>query len=205
MRIVTLNLLRDLTRWDERKQMLLDEFERLQPDVIALQEVALPLNTAEWLAKRLSGYDVHLAPKSGRMGVREALARARRAGVKLFLFTNQSGVGRRLFDMATLNAIHEKMMRLVAQAGGRIDAVFFCPCAAEANCECRKPRAGMFREISERFGVVVVEDVRGQDVADVGALTVFVGDALCLFQQPVRRQWRVGSWQTELAQVVGIR
>ena len=39
MRIVTLNLLRDLTRWDERKQMLLDEFERLQPDVIALQEV----------------------------------------------------------------------------------------------------------------------------------------------------------------------
>jgi endonuclease/exonuclease/phosphatase family metal-dependent hydrolase len=74
MRIVTLNLLRDLTRWDERKQMLLDEFERLQPDVIALQEVALPLNTAEWLAKRLRGYDVHLAPKSGRMGVREALA-----------------------------------------------------------------------------------------------------------------------------------
>jgi endonuclease/exonuclease/phosphatase family metal-dependent hydrolase len=74
MRIVTLNLLRDLTRWDERKQMLLDEFERLQADVIALQEVALPLNTAEWLAQRLRGYEVHLAPKSGRMGAREALA-----------------------------------------------------------------------------------------------------------------------------------
>ena len=82
MRIVTLNLLRDLTRWDERKQLLLDEFEQLQPDVIALQEVALPMNTAEWLAARLRGYAVHLTPKSGRMGAREALATLSRLPVR---------------------------------------------------------------------------------------------------------------------------
>jgi endonuclease/exonuclease/phosphatase family metal-dependent hydrolase len=82
MRVVTLNLLRDLTRWDERKQLLLAEFERLQPDVIALQEVALPLNTAQWLAERLHGYAVHLTPKSGRMGAREALATLTRLPVR---------------------------------------------------------------------------------------------------------------------------
>ncbi|MCX6019867.1 MAG: endonuclease/exonuclease/phosphatase family protein [Chloroflexi bacterium] len=82
MRIITLNLLRDLTRWDERKHLLLDEFEHLQPDVIALQEVALPLNTAEWLAARLRGYSVHLTPKNGRMSTREALATLTRLPVR---------------------------------------------------------------------------------------------------------------------------
>lgn len=86
-------------------------------------------------------------------GSAEAIARLNHAGYHVVIATNQSGVGRRLFDMATLNAIHEKMMRLVGQVGGRIDAIFYCPCAADANCECRKPRAGMFREIAERYGV----------------------------------------------------
>jgi D-glycero-D-manno-heptose 1,7-bisphosphate phosphatase len=67
--------------------------------------------------------------------------------------TNQSGIGRGLFDMATLNAIHDKMFRALGQHGGRIDAVFYCPCAAEANCDCRKPSPGMFRDIAQRFGV----------------------------------------------------
>jgi len=114
-------------------------------------------------------------------GSAEAIARLNHAGYHVVVATNQSGVGRGLFDMATLNAIHEKMMRLVAQAGGRIDAVFFCPCAAEANCECRKPRAGMFREISERFGVdltgapSVGDSLRDlQASAEVGARPILV-------------------------------
>ena len=86
-------------------------------------------------------------------GSADAIARLNHAGYHVVVATNQSGVGRRLFDMATLNAINEKMIRLVAQAGGRIDAVFYCPCAAETPCECRKPKPGMFREIGERFGV----------------------------------------------------
>jgi D-glycero-D-manno-heptose 1,7-bisphosphate phosphatase len=67
--------------------------------------------------------------------------------------TNQSGVGRGLFDMDTLNAINEKMIKAVAAVGGRIDAIFFCPHAADSTCECRKPRPGMFREIGERFHI----------------------------------------------------
>jgi D-glycero-D-manno-heptose 1,7-bisphosphate phosphatase len=95
------------------------------------------------------------SPDEFRMipGSAEAIARLNHAGYHVVVATNQSGVGRRLFDMATLNAINEKMMRLVAQAGGRIDAVFFCPCAAEEKCACRKPEPGMFREIGERYGL----------------------------------------------------
>jgi D-glycero-D-manno-heptose 1,7-bisphosphate phosphatase len=50
--------------------------------------------------------------------------------------------------MDTLNAIHEKMHKTVAAAGGRIEAIFYCPHAADAECDCRKPRSGMFQRIA---------------------------------------------------------
>jgi D-glycero-D-manno-heptose 1,7-bisphosphate phosphatase len=86
-------------------------------------------------------------------GSLEAIARLCQAGYRVVVATNQSGVGRGLFDMPMLNAIHEKMHKACAQAGGRIDAVFFCPHAADANCECRKPKSGMIREVAERYGM----------------------------------------------------
>jgi D-glycero-D-manno-heptose 1,7-bisphosphate phosphatase len=86
-------------------------------------------------------------------GSLEAIARLHHAGFRVVVATNQSGVGRGLYDMATLNAIHEKMHKAIAQAGGRLDAVFFCPHTADSRCECRKPRAGMLHEIGNRFGV----------------------------------------------------
>ena len=84
-------------------------------------------------------------------GSLEAIARLTQTGHQVVVATNQSGVGRGLFEMATLNAIHDKMHRAVGQAGGRIDAVFFCPHAPEANCGCRKPRAGLYEDIGRRF------------------------------------------------------
>ncbi|WP_341678146.1 D-glycero-beta-D-manno-heptose 1,7-bisphosphate 7-phosphatase [Niveibacterium sp. SC-1] len=86
-------------------------------------------------------------------GSLEAIARLNQAGWRVALATNQSGVGRGLFDMDTLNAIHEKMVRALAAVGGRIDAIFFCPHAADSTCNCRKPRAGMLEDISLRFNV----------------------------------------------------
>lgn len=96
-------------------------------------------------------------------GSLEAIARLNQAGFRVVVASNQSGVGRGLFDMATLNAIHAKMHKLVAQAGGRIDAVFFCPHAADSKCACRKPKPGLFQEIGSRLhldlkGVFAVGD-----------------------------------------------
>lgn len=92
-----------------------------------------------------------------------AIARLTHAGYRIAVATNQSGVGRGLFDLATLAQIHAKMQHAVASAGGRIDAIFFCPHPADANCGCRKPRPGMIHEILHRFdvppgGVFVVGD-----------------------------------------------
>jgi D-glycero-D-manno-heptose 1,7-bisphosphate phosphatase len=86
-------------------------------------------------------------------GSLEAIASLTQAGYRVVVATNQSGVGRGLFDMPTLNAIHEKMHKACAQVGGRIDAIYFCPHAADAGCECRKPKSGMIAEIAERYGM----------------------------------------------------
>jgi len=81
----------------------------------------------------------------------EAIARLNQHGYRIAVATNQSGIGRGLFDMATLNAINDKMMELVFRQGGRIDALFFCPHTAAEECACRKPRTGMLEEIAARF------------------------------------------------------
>ena len=81
----------------------------------------------------------------------EAIARLNQGGFRVAVATNQSGIGRGLFDMATLNAINDKMMEMVFRHGGRIDALFFCPHTAAEECNCRKPRTGMLEEIAARF------------------------------------------------------
>jgi D-glycero-D-manno-heptose 1,7-bisphosphate phosphatase len=86
-------------------------------------------------------------------GSLEAISRLNHAGFRVVVATNQSGLSRGLFDMETLIAIHDKMYKALAEAGGRLDAIFYCPHAADSACECRKPKAGMLREIALRFGV----------------------------------------------------
>jgi D-glycero-D-manno-heptose 1,7-bisphosphate phosphatase len=90
-------------------------------------------------------------------GSLEAIARLCQADYRVVVATNQSGIARGLFDMPTLNAIHDKMHKAVALAGGRIDAVFFCPHGPEADCHCRKPRHGMLEEIASRYNMSLAE------------------------------------------------
>ncbi|MBI3069419.1 MAG: D-glycero-beta-D-manno-heptose 1,7-bisphosphate 7-phosphatase [Betaproteobacteria bacterium] len=86
-------------------------------------------------------------------GSLEAIAELNQAGFRVVIASNQSGLARGLFDMAALNAINDKMHKALGQAGGRIDAIFYCPHAAEANCACRKPKTGLFDEIARRLNV----------------------------------------------------
>jgi D-glycero-D-manno-heptose 1,7-bisphosphate phosphatase len=85
------------------------------------------------------------------VGSLNAISRLNQAGFHVIVATNQSGIGRGLFDMAALNAIHDKMHKALAQAGARIDAIFFCPHAADDHCNCRKPKTGMFDDIAHRL------------------------------------------------------
>jgi D-glycero-D-manno-heptose 1,7-bisphosphate phosphatase len=86
-------------------------------------------------------------------GSLEAIARLNQAGYRVVVASNQSGIARELFDMCSLNAIHQKLHGAAQQVGATIDAIFFCPHAAVDNCDCRKPKAGMFDEIGKRFKV----------------------------------------------------
>jgi D-glycero-D-manno-heptose 1,7-bisphosphate phosphatase len=94
--------------------------------------------------------------------------------------SNQSGVGRGLFDMDTLNAIHDKMTKCLAQVGGRLDAIFFCPQSADSTCKCRKPKPGLLTEISQRFNVSLTGvPVVGDSLRDMQA-AVAVDASPCL-------------------------
>ena len=95
----------------------------------------------------------------------EAIARLTLNDYRVVVATNQSGVARGLFRLETLMQMHDKMHQLVADAGGAIEAVFYCPHGPEEGCDCRKPKPGMFKDISERMRV---------DLTDVPA----VGDSL---------------------------
>ena len=86
-------------------------------------------------------------------GSLEAIARLTHSGYRIIIATNQSGIGRGLLDMATYNTINDKMYKAVNQAGGRIDAIFFCPHSSTDKCSCRKPATGLFDEIMQRYGV----------------------------------------------------
>ncbi|CAP41109.1 D-glycero-beta-D-manno-heptose 1,7-bisphosphate 7-phosphatase [Bordetella petrii] len=94
-----------------------------------------------------------------------AIARLSQAGYTVVVASNQSGVARGLFDMATLNAIHAKLHRELAQAGGAVDAIFLCPHGPDDGCACRKPLPGMYHDIARRYDI---------DLAGVPA----VGDSL---------------------------
>jgi D-glycero-D-manno-heptose 1,7-bisphosphate phosphatase len=98
-------------------------------------------------------------------GAIDAIAKLNHAGWRVVIASNQSGLGRGLFDVATLNQMHDKMNKALAKAGGRVEAIFYCPHTPDENCHCRKPLPGLFEQIGDRFGV---------QLADVHA----VGDTL---------------------------
>jgi len=103
-------------------------------------------------------------------GALEAIARLNQSGWHTVVATNQSGIGRGLFDMAALNAMHAKMNQMLHKLGGRIDAVFFCPHTMLDACTCRKPLPGLFEQIGERYGVDLGEvPVVGDSLRDLQA------------------------------------
>ena len=111
-------------------------------------------------------------------GSLEAIARLSQAGYRVVVATNQSGVGRNLFDMETLNEIHEKMHRLIQEAGGYIEAVVFCPDLDDNNPQ-RKPNPGMYAEIARRLRIKL------RDVPAIGDSYKDIKAALAAEAKPI--------------------
>jgi D-glycero-D-manno-heptose 1,7-bisphosphate phosphatase len=107
-------------------------------------------------------------------GALEAIARLTHAGWHVVVASNQSGLGRGLFDVAALNAMHSKLHKLLAAVGGRVDAIFYCPHAPDQACHCRKPASGLFAQIGERYGI----DLKGVPTVGDSARDLVAGAAL---------------------------
>lgn len=99
----------------------------------------------------------------------EALKLLRRAGFRLVVVTNQSGLGRGFLDEATLRRIHAKLRRLLARGGGRLDAIYHCPHHPDVRCACRKPKPLLARRAARELGLSLAGSaVIGDKPADMG-------------------------------------
>lgn len=83
----------------------------------------------------------------------EAIAQLSKAGWTVAVATNQSGIARRYYDLATLNAMHERLRALVAEQGGEVGLIVHCPHGPDDGCTCRKPKPGMLQQIGAHYGV----------------------------------------------------
>ena len=98
-------------------------------------------------------------------GSLEAIAKLNRAGFRVVVASNQSGLARGLYTVDLLNQIHEKFHRELAAVGGHVEEIFYCPHHPDEKCECRKPEAGLFYQIQKKYNINLTE-------------TFFIGDRL---------------------------
>lgn len=125
-------------------------------------------------------------------GAGEAIRRLNEAGFAVVVCTNQRGVARGLMSQSDLDAIHAKMSRDVAEAGGRFDGIYACIHSSEEQCDCRKPRTGMFTRAAAEHDIdvarsfVVGDTVREVEAArTLGCRCVLVGE----------KDAEVGAWR----------
>ncbi|MBL1142520.1 MAG: D-glycero-beta-D-manno-heptose 1,7-bisphosphate 7-phosphatase [Proteobacteria bacterium] len=125
-------------------------------------------------------------------GSLEAISTLSHNGYQVIIATNQSGIGRKLFTMDDLNAIHLKMKSHLAQYGGVIDAIFFCPHTPRDDCNCRKPKPGLYNDISQRLRIALNKVYCiGDKMTDVKAIQSAGGKPVLV---------RTGKGQSEIDQ-----
>lgn len=86
-------------------------------------------------------------------GSLESITKLNKLGIHVCVITNQSGVGRGLFSLDNLHAMHLKMERLLASMGGHISKIYFCSHVPSDNCICRKPKPGLLNNLEKDFNI----------------------------------------------------
>jgi len=103
-------------------------------------------------------------------GSKEAIAMLTNAGHRIIVCTNQAGVARGRLSLETVEEIHGRMVAEIAQAGGRIERVYYCPHGKDENCFCRKPRPGMLLRAHDELGIDMNDALFiGDSISDIQA------------------------------------
>nr|HET6904413.1 D-glycero-beta-D-manno-heptose 1,7-bisphosphate 7-phosphatase [Ktedonobacteraceae bacterium] len=98
-------------------------------------------------------------------GSREAIAKLTRAGYRIIVCTNQAAIARGYIASDTVDDIHRRMIASIAEVGGVIEHVYYCPHGKDEQCACRKPRPGLLLRARDELGV---------DLNDA----LFIGDSM---------------------------
>ena len=137
-------------------------------------------------------------------GSLEAIALLTRQGFTVAVASNQSGVGRGLYDAAALDAIHRKMQDAVARAGGAIDRIVTCPHLPEDACDCRKPAPGLLRRLAGHYrvplrGVPVIgdslRDLEAARAVEARPILVLTGNGRRTQEALREREWRAETYE----------
>ncbi|NOY66243.1 MAG: D-glycero-beta-D-manno-heptose 1,7-bisphosphate 7-phosphatase [Gammaproteobacteria bacterium] len=114
-------------------------------------------------------------------GSLDAIARLNRAGFQVIVITNQPGLAHNVLSIRSLNAIHDKMHKELALFSAQIESIMFCPHKTQDNCQCKKPKPGLFLDLKNRLNIslsnshVVGDSLSDLQVAqEIGALPILV-------------------------------
>jgi histidinol-phosphate phosphatase family protein len=140
--------------WSEHRYYSVGGHERLPlTEAFLARRPAVILDRDGVLNERPPKADYVRRPEDVRWlpGAREALRLFADAGWRVIVVSNQAGVGRGIMTTGEVDVVNEHMRREAAEAGGRIDAVYYCPHGWDEGCACRKPRPGLLFRAQRDF------------------------------------------------------
>lgn len=114
---------------------------------------------------------------------------------RILIITNQQCIGKGLITVHELDRIHKKMIIEIENNGGKIDKIYFCPCLASENCECRKPKPGMIEKALQDFPMINIDNsyLVGDSKTDIEA-----GESQGLNTIKVDNEYTLFSWCSDL-------
>lgn len=99
---------------------------------------------------------------------KKAIAQLHKNKFRLFVISNQAGVGKGIFSQKTLDVITKNMLRVIERAKGKIEAVYYCTHKPDQNCSCRKPKSGLINIVRKNYPVDIKESFFiGDTISDV--------------------------------------
>jgi len=131
-------------------------------------------------------------------GAKKALSRLRSHGYIAIVITNQSAIGRGIISRRTLEEIHERMGEEIAETGGKIEKVYYCPHRPDDGCGCRKPGSGLLLQAAEdlkldlRASYLVGDAITDIEMGHkVGSRTIMVKTGKGLSELADKNRWKI--------------